>query len=89
MSSQIDLNNPPANHNFNVSIDPAETKEERFVRLFKDVLLFLFAMTVAAVIVWLCYSTLDSSSATAEEKKWAMSAMTGALGALVGYLVKK
>ena len=35
--SSIDLNSPPPNHKFSVSIDREETEGERRVRLFKDV----------------------------------------------------
>lgn len=87
--SQIDLNNPPPNHNFKVTVEREETKAERGVRLFKDVALFAVALGAVVVIGWLCYLTLVSTSATAEEKKWAMSILTLIAGGLIGYLVRK
>jgi hypothetical protein len=40
------------------------------------------------LIAWLCYSTLNSPSATSDEKKWAMSVLSAAAG-FIGYLVRK
>ena len=37
----------------------------------------------------LCYSTLTSSTTTPEEKKWAMSIISGAAGGIIGYPVRK
>lgn len=87
--SQLDLSNPPARHKFSVSLEAEETDGERRVRLFKDVVLFLVAVGFVLLIVWLCYSTLSSSTATVDEKKWAMSILSAATGGIVGYLVKK
>lgn len=87
--STIDLNSPPPNQTFNVSVEPEETAGERGVRLFKDVALFVVAIGFVTLVVWLCYATLLSSAATAEEKKWAMSVLSAATGGIVGYLVRK
>lgn len=51
--NHIDLNQPPPNHIFKVSVDREETDGERRVRLFKDV-----ALGFVIVIAGLCYSTL-------------------------------
>jgi len=87
--STIDLNSPPPNHKFSVSVEREETAGERQVRLFKDVALFLVAVAFVVLIAWLCYSTLTSASATADEKKWAMSVLSAAAGGIIGYLVRK
>ncbi len=87
--STIDLNSPPPNHKFSVSVDREETGAERNVRLFKDVVLFLVAVGFVALIVWLCYSTLVSTTAAAEEKKWAMSVLSAATGGIIGYLLRR
>ena len=87
--STIDLNAPPPNHKFSVSVEREETLGERRVRLFKDVALFLLAIAFVILIAWLCYSTLSSSSATAEEKKWAMSVLSASAGGIIGYLIRK
>lgn len=89
MSNSIDLNSPPPNHNYNIKVDPKETDGERAVRLFKDVALFLVAIGFVVLIAVLCYGTLTSSTATAEEKKWAMSIISGAAGGIIGYLIRK
>jgi hypothetical protein len=87
--NQIDLNTPPAGHKFSVSIGREETSTEQGVRLFKDVILFLLAVGFVVTVSWVCFTTLTSASATAEEKKWAMSFLTAAAGGMIGYLVKK
>jgi uncharacterized membrane protein len=87
--SHIDLNRPPPNHTFSVSVDREETDAERSVRLFKDVTLFIVALGFVMVIAYLCYSTLAAVTANAEEKKWAMSILSATTGGIIGYLVRK
>ncbi|WP_415878740.1 hypothetical protein [Methylomonas sp. TEB] len=87
--SHIDLNNPPPNHTFSVSVDRQETDAERNVRLFKDLALFVVALGFVVLIVWLCYTTLVASTTSAEEKKWAMSILSAATGGIIGYLLRK
>ena len=87
--STIDLNSPPPNHKYSVSVEREETGGERRVRLFKDLALFLVAIGFVVLIVVLCYSTLSSATATPEEKKWAMSVLSAATGGIIGYLVRK
>lgn len=87
--NQLDLNNPPRDHNLNVSIEPGETKAELFVRLFKDVLLFLTTIGFVVLVVWICFDALRGADKSADEKRWAMSVLTAITGGLVGYLVRK
>ncbi|MEQ1560116.1 MAG: hypothetical protein ABL933_14430 [Methyloglobulus sp.] len=87
--SHIDLNKPPPNHTFSVSVDREETDAERNVRLFKDVALFVVALGFVILIAYLCYSTLNSATVSVEEKKWAMSILSAATGGIIGYLVRK
>jgi hypothetical protein len=87
--STIDLSAPPPNHKFKVSVEREETADERGVRLFKDVALFVVAIAFVMLMTWLCTSTLTSASATPEEKKWAMSVLSAATGGIIGYLVRK
>jgi flagellar biogenesis protein FliO len=87
--SNIDLNQPPPNHTFSVSVEREESASERSVRLFKDVTLFLVAIGFVLLIAWLAYRTLSSSAASSDEKKWAMSVISAAAGGIVGYLVRK
>lgn len=89
MSNTLDFSNPPSDHVYNASVGPAESVGDRRVRLFKDVVLFLVAIAFVVLITWLCFSTLTSPIATAEEKKWAMSALSAAAGGIIGYLVRK
>jgi hypothetical protein len=44
--SSIDLNSPPPGHEFSVSVERLETDGERYVRLFKDVVLFVMALVL-------------------------------------------
>lgn len=87
--SQIDLNKPPPNHKFSVSVEREETAGERGVRLFKEIALFLVALGFVVLLAWLCYDTLVSPTATADEKRWAMSILSAAAGGIIGYLIKK
>jgi hypothetical protein len=66
--STLDLNSPPPGHKYSVAIDPEETPWERALRLFKDVALFLFAIAVVATILLVCYHTVTSTTAAADEK---------------------
>jgi len=88
-NNTIDLNTPPPNHKYSVSVEREETQTELNVRLFKDVVLFLVAIGFVGLIALLCYNTLSSGTASAEEKKWAMSVLSAATGGIIGYLVRK
>ncbi|MBX9897810.1 MAG: hypothetical protein K2Y17_07905 [Qipengyuania sp.] len=81
--STIDLNSPPPNHKFSVSLDREETVAERNVRLFKDVALFVVALAFAVIVAWICVSTLQSSTASADAQKWAMSTLTAITGGMI------
>lgn len=87
--STIDLNNPPPNHKYSVSVDREETPAERGVRLFKEVAVFALAIAFVLMIAYVCYATLMGTTATADEKKWAMSVLSACAAGLIGYLVKK
>jgi hypothetical protein len=87
--SVIDLNNPPPNYRYKVSVDRNETPAERGVRLVKDLVVFLLAVLFVVAINWLCYNAITSPTASGEEKKWAMSILSASAGGLVGYLVRK
>jgi len=87
--SFIDLNRPPPNHTYSVSLERAETAGERNVRLFKDVALFAAALGFVILIVWICFDTLTTDHAPPEEKKWAMSVISAAAGSIIGYLIRR
>ncbi len=72
-----------------VSVETRETREELYVRLSKDFILFLVAVGFVILMVWLCVDALKSATTSAEEKKWAMSMISAIAGGLVGYLVRK
>ena len=87
--SQLDLNNPPPGHAYKVAVEREETTAERNVRLGKDIIVFLVAVALVITIAIICVVTLSSPSASAEEKKWAMSILSALAAGLVGYLVRK
>ncbi len=87
--STIDLNTPPPNHKFSVSVEREETAGEQRVRLIKDLTLFFVAVGFVLLIALFCYGTLTSATASAEEKKWAMSVLSAATAGLIGYLIRK
>lgn len=89
MTSSIDLNHPPSGHDLSVSVERTETAGERKVRLFKDVALFVVALALVGAVLWLCVWTLQSSSASGDEKRWAQSVLSAAVGGVIGYLVRK
>lgn len=85
----LDLGKPLPGHNYSSSITPQESVGDRRVRLFKDVALFVAALVFVGIIAWLCIRTLLNQQAAADEQKWAMSILSAAAGALIGYLVRK
>lgn len=91
MTTQLDLTNPPADHQLTVKLEAAEKPLDQRVRLVKDLLLFVFALGVVGALLYICAQTVLSPNpaVTADEKKWAMSIITAIAGGLVGYLVKK
>jgi hypothetical protein len=63
VSNNIDLNNPPANYRYKVTLDREETLGELRVRLVKDLGLFVFALVSVGAVYWLCYNTVTSPTA--------------------------
>ncbi len=89
MSNTIDLNHPPDGHNYNVIVEPSETDGERKVRLLKDVILFMAAIVAVGAMLVFCFVTMMDETTSPDEKKWAMSMLSGAIGGLLGYLIGK
>jgi hypothetical protein len=91
--SEIDLNNPPSDYRYSLSVNKEEAKAERNVRLAKDFIkemgVFFLAIGFVVCVAWLAFSTVTSQTASAEEKKWAMSVLSMGAAGLVGYLVRK
>lgn len=85
--STIDLSQLPPTAS--LKIEREETNAERYVRLGKDVALFAVALVFVGIMVWLCVRTLLSATATADDRKWAMSLLTGSTGGIIGYLLRK
>lgn len=87
--SVIDLNAPPTNHNYTVSVKPDEKWGEVAVRIFKDLVLFIVAIVFVGFVVWICWEAISSDTSSADEKRWAQSVITAATGGIIGYLVRK
>ncbi len=85
--TQVDLSKPT--DGYKVIIQTEEHPNDRIVRLIKEVSLFIGAMTCFAIILFICFEVVHSTTTSGEEKKWAMSVLTGLTGAITGYLLKK
>lgn len=84
-----DLSATPAGHTYTATVKPEESAKDPWARIFRETVLFIAALGFVGMLAWICFGTVQSGTATAEEKKWAMSFLTGAAGGLVGYLVRK
>ncbi|QDA36073.1 hypothetical protein E4191_18255 (plasmid) [Paracoccus liaowanqingii] len=89
MTNLIDLSNPAAGHNYKVSVQPDESRAERNIRLFKDVVLFLSAIAFIGFIAWFCIVTLITPGQPPESQRWAQSVLSAAAGGLTGYLIRR
>jgi uncharacterized membrane protein YobD (UPF0266 family) len=47
------------------------------------------ALVFVGMVAVLCYNTVTSAVATADEKKWAMSVLSAATGGIIGYLIRR
>ncbi len=84
-----DLSAAPPGHTYTATVQPKESDKDAWARVIKDFILFLAALVFLGVLAWICVDAVRSQTASADEKKWAMSFLTGAAGGLVGYLVKR
>ena len=66
-----------------------EKIDELCIRLLKKFVLVILAASFVILLGWICYETLASVFATADEKKWAMSSITAIAGGLTGYLIRR
>jgi hypothetical protein len=69
--STIDLNNPPSNYHYSLSVNKEESAAERGVRLTKEMAVFLLAIVIAGCIYWLAFSHRHQSDRERRGKKWA------------------
>jgi hypothetical protein len=87
--SQIDLNAPPSGHKYTVSVTPEESSGDARMRYFREIVLILIAVALVGVVGYICATTVFSETATPQERAWAQSTLAGAMGAVIGYLLKK
>lgn len=98
--AKLDLDDLAKRHNLRVEISPADDPlEEEFQRnqreldarfqRWRDVVLFgvgiILTISVSSICLWIAISRNFS----ADEKKWATSALTLITGAILGYLIGK
>jgi hypothetical protein len=81
--NRVDFSGPPF-HIFQINMAREQYPSDRRPRQFKDVVLFIFCLVLAAIIAWLCGRALLSSAANLEAQKWAMSIVSGMMGGIVG-----
>ena len=87
--SQFDLGNPPPDSKWKLTVESDETVADQWVRVGKQILLIFLSAGAATTLFVICVQSLRDPSASADEKRWAMAYLTGTIGALVGYLVRK
>lgn len=75
-----------------VTLKRREDKQEKALRLhkekltfyFRDLLAYVFGFAFLAVASFYCYWVLSTPSTTLEERRYAWSALSGVMGAIVG-----
>jgi hypothetical protein len=85
----FDLNNPPPNHSVKIGLQRDETPKEATFRLWRETILFIFAILSASAIIAFCLFVLVTNTSTADDKKWAMGVLSSIVAGTVGYLLKK
>jgi hypothetical protein len=79
----------PDGHRYSVSVEKEESASEQKVRLFKEVVTFLLAIIFVSALGFVCVRVVFSTEASADDRKWAMSFLTGIGAGLTGYLIKR
>ena len=83
---EIDLDDLSKRHNIKIVITPVESTSDRKIRHFKEVLLYLVGVPVAALLALYCIECLHNPAATTTEKYWAISILA-AIGSAVMMLL--
>jgi hypothetical protein len=60
-----------------------------FKEVVRDALISLFALASTSYFIYYCFNLLNNPSASADDKKWAMSIITLITSGVIGYLVGK
>ena len=85
--SNLDLNGLPTD--LQLTLSKKETDSERWVRLIKDLTVFVLAICILLLaLVWSAW-ILFQPTATADSKHTAQTIMIAIVSGLVGYLVRK
>lgn len=88
--SEVDLSKLlRADHEVSVKLEKSESAGDAAVRRIKELALAACAIIATGVFLWICYQTVTSTTASADEKRWAQSIITAAIGALIAAVVKK
>lgn len=79
----------PDGHRYSVAVEKEESAAEQKVRLFKEVVTFLLAAIFVGALGFICVRVVLSAEASADDRKWAMSFLTGVGAGLTGYLIRR
>lgn len=86
----LDLKDPPSGHKFDVRLMAIETEGDRKSRIFKDLVVFVVAMVFCiAILGFSAYVVATDGAENESTYRWTLSVLSGGVGGLLGYLVKK
>jgi len=85
----VDLNNPPPGQTYKLGLEKDETDGDRKVRLFKELALFISGLAATAIVFSLCLAVVMNSNTSVDDRKWSMAVLSAAVGAILGYLLKR
>lgn len=75
--------------NSDYTIKKPEDKINRFSRIIREAIILIGVLVGVGFILYFCLYILQSSSSSADDKKWAQSTLTFIVGGGVGYLTGK
>ena len=85
----VDLNNPPPGQTYKLGLEKDESDGDRKVRLFKELALFICGLAATGIVFGLCLVVVTNPGASVDDRKWSMAVLSAAVGAILGYLLKR
>ncbi|RZI57625.1 MAG: hypothetical protein EOP37_19645 [Rubrivivax sp.] len=86
----FDLNRLPANVKTTLKVEPDESPEDaRHRRRRENLILYFGLLIVTGAIAGSVYVAFGSTTASADDRKWAQSLLTLMIGAMIGYVIPK
>lgn len=86
---QLDLNNLVHQGELKLSLKPPENAHDARARRTRDMVTFVVAVSMVAIVFLACLAVLLFGRVSADEQRWLQSALTLILGAAVGAAFKK